>query len=184
MPLRRQENELNAAYFFAFDGWSLGAGAGLRHIRTFSGDGDGVSSYVYDDVSTLGPQAIGRLEVPLGDFVTLRYGFDLFYTRGRRKFESVSNLIPFSFIWLSGAHGTRGVFFGYEHNLSLGFAVGNAEIMLGYRYIRSEFWFEHYYVNGLPYSSMFRANLNAAAIQTTSHPDRVEGLYFGITTDL
>ncbi|AOP34670.1 hypothetical protein A0128_12895 [Leptospira tipperaryensis] len=189
-PMLRSEAEFN--YYKILNltpDWKLFAGAGIRNINKykygyFLREG-GYQEYFY----TYGPQLVLNTEYKLWNEVSVHWGLDLFYTQGNRFYKE-QMFLPDSIIVSSANAGVKGIYRGYEIDLSLSYRIfETVRIYAGYNYIHSYFSYYGFrqtdFNFGNPQTNPFPAQGNNIPI--ISHAVRsgnyeiLQGFYLGVS---
>ncbi|TGM57086.1 LA_2444/LA_4059 family outer membrane protein [Leptospira adleri] len=188
-PMIRSEAEFNYYKILNLSpSWKLFAGAGIRNINKYKygyylREG-GYREYFY----TYGPQLVLNTEYKLWKEVSVQWGLDLFYTQGNRFYKE-QMFLPDSIVVSNGNAGVKGIYRGYEIDLSLSYRIfDTVKFFAGYNYIYSYFSYYGFgqtdFNFGNPQTNPFPTQ--AIVAPTISRPVRsgnyeiLQGFYLGV----
>ncbi|PJZ51948.1 LA_2444/LA_4059 family outer membrane protein [Leptospira adleri] len=188
-PMIRSEAEFNYYKILNLSpSWKLFAGAGIRNINKYKygyylREG-GYQEYFY----TYGPQLVLNTEYKLWKEVSVQWGLDLFYTQGNRFYKE-QMFLPDSIVVSNGNAGVKGIYRGYEIDLSLSYRIfDTVKFFAGYNYIYSYFSYYGFgqtdFNFGNPQTNPFPTQ--AIVAPTISRPVRsgnyeiLQGFYLGV----
>lgn len=189
-PMIRSESEFNYYKILNMNSdWTLFVGGGIRNINKykygyFLREG-GYQEYFY----TYGPQLVLNSEYKLWKEVSFHLGIDLFYTEGNRFYKE-QMFLPDSIVVSNGNAGVKGIYRGYEIDLSLSYRIfETVKFFAGYNYIDSYFSYfgfrqTDFYI-GNPQTTPFPNQ--GFSVPTISHRIRsgnyeiLQGFYLGVS---
>ncbi|MCW7479440.1 LA_2444/LA_4059 family outer membrane protein [Leptospira bandrabouensis] len=163
-------------------------GGGIRKIdRIRNSSKDNFTAE--EKIIALGPQIVLKSKIPITDQLSLNLGLDLYHTQGKRDYNYLdSNLYYFTsgavsnLTFIKGNGRTKGVFQGYEANISLKYNfLENFNFAFGYNYNYAYFKYEDLNDTYYSYSSL----MNTYGFQNSklsNGKEIIRGFYISAST--
>ncbi|WP_081099210.1 LA_2444/LA_4059 family outer membrane protein [Leptospira weilii] len=189
-PMIRSEAEFNYYKILNLsENWDLFVGVGIRNINKYK-YGYFLQEGAYQEYFyTYGPQFVFRTDYRFMENFSLSFAADLFYTEGNRFYKPKTVSLD-SVTISNGTVGVRGIYRGYELDLSLGYKIfETVKLYVGYNYIYSYFSYLGFnqtdFVLGNSQVSPIQMHINDVPFITRSirsgNHDILQGFYFGVS---
>ncbi|MGJ4734922.1 LA_2444/LA_4059 family outer membrane protein [Leptospira levettii] len=185
----RSDYKLNFFFYLSPENKEYFAiGGGIRKIdRIRNSSKDNFTAE--EKIIALGPQIVLKSKIPITDQLSLNLGLDLYHTQGKRDYYYLdSNLYYFSsgaastLTSIKGNGQTKGVFQGYEANISLKYNfLENFNLAFGYNYNYSYFKYEDLNDSIYSYSS-FRNTFGYENSKLSNGKEIIRGFYISAST--
>lgn len=144
-PVARSEFEINGYKILSVTkDWNLYLGGGIRNINKYTYGYYLLDGAFQEYFYTYGPQASFQSRYRFYENITFAFGLDGFYTEGTRFFRNPI-FSPSSITLTNGSAGTRGIYRGFEAEVSLQYQFHeNMKFQIGYNQISSYFSYLHF----------------------------------------
>ncbi|EMY60594.1 LA_2444/LA_4059 family outer membrane protein [Leptospira terpstrae] len=185
----RSDYKLNFFFYLSPENKEYFAiGGGIRKIdRIRNSSKDNFTAE--EKIIALGPQIVLKSKIPITDQLSINLGLDLYHTQGKRDYYYLdSNLYYFpsgaasTLTIIKGNGQTKGVFQGYEANISLKYNfLENFNLAFGYNYNYSYFKYENLNDSIYSYSS-FRNTFGYENTKLSNGKEIIRGFYISAST--
>ncbi|TGM96146.1 LA_2444/LA_4059 family outer membrane protein [Leptospira dzoumogneensis] len=181
-PLARSEFETNFYKIISpVQNWNLYLGGGLRNINKYTYGKYMLDGAFQEYFYTYGPQISVQSSYRFMENFTANLSLDLFYTEGTRFFKTPM-ISTDTLVFTNGSAGTRGIFRGYESEISLQYKFHeNMRFHLGYNQIYSYFSYLHFDQLDLSYNISSPSSISISNGSRSGNYEILRGFFLGFS---
>ncbi|TGK03278.1 hypothetical protein EHO58_12670 [Leptospira selangorensis] len=181
-PLARSEFEANFYKIISpAQNWNLYLGGGLRNINKYTYGKYMLDGAFQEYFYTYGPQVSIQSSYQFMENFTANLSLDVFYTEGTRFFKTPM-ISTDTLVFTNGSAGTRGIFRGYESEISLQYKFHeNMRFHLGYNQIYSYFSYLHFDQLNLYYNISSPSSISISNGSRSGNYEILRGFFLGFS---
>ncbi|PJZ76887.1 LA_2444/LA_4059 family outer membrane protein [Leptospira neocaledonica] len=181
-PLARSEFETNFYKIISLiQNWNLYLGGGLRNINKYTYGKYMLDGAFQEYFYTYGPQVSLQSSYQFAENFSANISLDVFYTEGTRFFKTPI-ISPDTLVFTNGSAGTRGIFRGFESEISLQYKFHeNMRFHLGYNQISSYFSYLHFDQWNLHYNFSSPSSISISNGSRSGNYEILRGFFLGFS---